>query len=112
MHYIPGTEITISSRSTAGIRPGMTSAQIRAMSGGNSVFAKQREKLQPGVKYTLIRIHKHNEDPDKVVYMFTAPGGDRVSLNFADIKQAENFISEIRREQVPDYTEAQLNKTD
>ena len=51
------------------------------------------------------------EQQDKVCYAF-AGNGERVELLFDSIKDAEKFISELRNEQIPDYEEANRNKTD
>jgi len=103
MHYIIGTQITSSNRTVSKIRPGMTSQQLRAASSGRSKFTEIKSKLSPGVTYTLTRIHKQDES---VMYTFTDNAGVRLVLPFDNVSIAENFISELRGEQVPDYTDA------
>jgi len=109
MHYIAGTEITIAPNKSSGkIRPGMTGAQIRAMSQKSSTFTDQREKLKPGVKYTLTRVYKQDET---LVYKFMTPG-EIVELQFDSVASAEKFISEVRSEELPDYDTAYREMTD
>jgi len=109
MHYIAGTTITLSSRGSAKIKPGMTSSQIRQMSSGVSGFKTQRDQLTAGEKYSLLRIH--NKD-DKVCYVFADRSGSRVELLFDTVSQAEKFISEAKGEQLPDYSAAYEDQTD
>ena len=106
MHYIAGTTITISSQGSA---TGMTSSQIRQMSGGVSGFKSQRDQLTIGEKYSLLRIH--NKD-DKICYVFADRSGTRVELLFDTVSQAEKFISEIKGEQLPDYSTVYDNQSD
>lgn len=110
MHYIAGTKIRLSAVRPGGpIRPGMTSAQIRASSPGRSNYLKQRELLKPETEYTLIRIYKEEAD---VKYCFSSSDMSRVVLSFGSISDAEKFISEIRNEQVPDYSDVYKNMSD
>lgn len=110
MHYIAGTVIQApAGKSTAAIRPGMTSQQIRAASKGPIGFNDHVSKLVPGKQYTLIRIHKVQDD---VVYVFSSSAGDRVELSFPDISSAERFISSVKGESVPDYSDAYRNQSD
>lgn len=111
MHYIVGTQIVTTAVRQQPLRPGMSSAQIKSRSTGLSTFSKQREQLSPGVTYTLIRVYTSAEHQDKVCYAFTGEGS-RVELVFDSIKDAEKFISQLRNEQLPDYEEANRNKTD
>ncbi len=108
MHYIIGTQIQISERTVSRVKPGMTGAQIRSMSTRSTSFSEQKEKLDPGTIYTLSRISKIEEDYN---YKFTG-GGDVRELTFRSISEAESFISEIRSEQVPDYSNVYNNMTD
>lgn len=109
MHYIAGTTITITSKGTAKVVPGMTSAQIRQISSGVSKFKIQRDQLTPGERYTLNRIH--NKDRS-VCYVFADRGGSRVELLFDTVSHAEKFISEIKGETLPDYSTVYDNQTD
>lgn len=92
------------------VRPGMTSSQIRAASGGNrSAYKEQREQLEPDKEYSLIRVYKKQ---DTCVYVFSSSDMQRVELEFTTISDAEKFISELRNEQVPDYSDVYKNMTD
>jgi hypothetical protein len=79
------------------------------MSSGVSGFKTQRDKLTPQEKYSLLRIHNKDE---KVCYVFADRSGTRVELLFDTVSQAEKFISEIKGEQLPDYSAAYENQTD
>lgn len=110
MHYIIGTKIAVGAQRPAQkIRPGMSSAQIKATSRGlaSGNYNEQRSLLTPNETYTLIRIFMKDE---KVCYKMV--GDKTVELLFSSVKDAETFISEIRGEQVPDYEEINRNKTD
>lgn len=109
MHYIVGTKITLTSQGSKKITTGMTSQQIRQRSGGMSAFAEQRKLLQPGEQYSLIRICKKE---DKICYIFTSQTSERCELMFDSVTQAESFISELRGESIPDYSEVYNNQTD
>lgn len=109
MHYIAGTKIKVQQRTISTIKPGMTSAQIRANSTKSTKFTKQREQFTTGVDYTLTRIYKER---DNVLYQFSTMSGERVTAVFENINQAETFISELRNETVPDYTSVYTNMTD
>lgn len=111
MHYIVGTQIVTRPSRPQPLRPGMTSTQIKSRSTGLTTFDKQREQLTSGVTYTLIRVYMSGEQQNKVCYAF-AGNGERVELLFDSIKDAEKFISELRNEQLPDYEEANRNKSD
>ena len=87
----------------------MTSSQIRQMSSGVSEFKTQRDQLTPQERYSLLRIHNKDE---KVCYVFADRSGTRVELLFNTVSQAEKFISEIKGEQLPDYSTAYDNQTD
>lgn len=110
MHYIIGTKIKIPSRSMSQqIRPGMTSAQIRALSSGRDNSTGDTKKLfKPEVVYTLSRIYKQDED---VIYKFTSSEGI-VSAPFKSVTAAESFISEITGDDIPDYDDIYKNMTD
>jgi thiamine pyrophosphokinase len=109
MHYIAGTKIKVQQRTISTIKPGMTSAQIRANSTKSTKFTKQREQFETDVDYTLTRIYKEH---DNILYQFSAMSGERVTAVFENINQAETFISELRNETVPDYTSVYTNMTD
>jgi len=79
------------------------------MSSGVSGFKTQRDQLTPQEKYSLLRIHNKDE---KVCYVFADRSGTRVELLFDTVSQAEKFISEIKGEQIPDYSAAYENQTD
>lgn len=108
MHYIVGTEIITTPVRKQALQPGMTSAQIKNQSTGLSSFSKQRELLTPGVTYTLLRVYVVE---DKPCYVFSGDG-QRVELMFDSVKSAEKFISELRREKLPDYETINRDKTD
>lgn len=95
MHYIAGTEIIIEQTKRDVIRPGMSSSQIKNLN--RSSQPKECENFQPGVKYTLTRIYKKDED---VIYKFVGTGGDVVQVPFASITLAERFISNVRGDQL------------
>jgi hypothetical protein len=110
MHYIVGTQLKLpASKSGQQIRPGMTSQQIRANSRGPSGFAEQRQLLTPGKQYTLARILKVDSG---VNYIFSSNVGDRVTLPFGSVSEAEKFISSVIGESVPDYSSAYMDQTD
>lgn len=108
MHYIVGTKITCTPSRPQPLRPGMTSSQIKNRSTGLTTFTEQREQLTSGVEYTLIRVYIKEE---KVCYAF-AGNGERVELLFDSVTDAEKFISELRRETIPDYEELNKYKSD
>lgn len=111
MHYIPGVTITVTGRSTGKIQPGMTSTQIRNMSSSRgTIFKKQREQLKPNIPYTLVRVHKNEQD--KICYVFTSPGEPRTTLEFDNLGQGDRFISEIIGESLPDYSDSLTDRTD
>lgn len=111
MHYIPGVTITISDRSVGRIQPGMTSSQIRDMkSSRGTLFKKQREQLKHNLPYTLVRVHKNEHN--KVCYVFTAPGESRITLEFDNLSQGDRFISEIKGETIPNYSNSIIDRTD
>lgn len=109
MHYIIGTEIVITGRSIDKIRPGMTSAQIRQASNRGTKYGDIQKMFEPNDRYILNRIFTRNE---KCVYKFSSLRGHVVEAEFNSVSDAENFIAEVRNEQVPDYSATYLNKTD
>ena len=112
MHYIIGTQITIKSRSIPTVQRGMTSQELSKISKlkkTTNQSNKTRELFETNQTYTLIRIYAKN---DKVVYKFSDNSGSIVEATFDTVKQGEAFISEIRGEEVPDYTLSHINKTD
>lgn len=115
MHYIIGTQITVTGRTIERIRPGMTSQQIRQSSMGSTRFKKERSLFTPNRTYTLIRIHKVYETPmteqSKIMYEWSDGSGTRISTGFDTVKQAEDFISEIKGEEVPEYNTG-VDRTD
>jgi hypothetical protein len=87
----------------------MTSQQIRSISKGPTDKNQHLASLTPGMQYTLVRISKQENN---IVYTFSSRVGDRVDLNFSSITEAENFISGLKGEKVPDYSEQYKNQTD
>lgn len=106
MHYITGTEIKLNPQARTAIKPGMSSAQVRAHKSAK--IPEEFKDFEPGVTYTLIRIRP---DGDNVIYTFDNNMGARVEIKFNSITVAENLISRARGEQVPDYRSA-YNRTD
>jgi len=91
------------------IRPGMTSAQIRAMSSGKGGSGEDTKKLfKPDVIYTLSRIYKQEDD---VIYKFTSSEGI-VNAPFKSVTAAERFISDITGDDLPDYSNVYKSMTD
>ena len=112
MHYIVGTQVVVTGRSLSSKKPlqGMTGAQIRSMSSGTSNFQKERQQFTPDSTYTLTRVCKDRES-ENIIYTFNN-GIDIVPVPFSDITTAEEFISELKNEQLPDYSDAYVNRTD
>ena len=109
MHYIVGTQITIRPAVKTPIRPGMSSSQIRSTSTGLSTFHEQRELFTPGQTYTLLRISGKDE---QVCYKFASIEGEIIEAVFPSVNNAEEFISELRGENVPDYEKINRDKSD
>lgn len=111
MHYIIGTKIQIPTGSmTQQIKPGMTGAQIRALSTRSDASGGTIKKLfKPGVIYTLSRIYKQDE---KIIYKFVSKDGDVVNAPFDSVFAAETFISELNGDDLPDYDHVYRNMTD
>jgi hypothetical protein len=84
-------------------------AQISRLKKGNQANNTIREQFAPGKTYTLIRIFAKG---DKVIYKFGDGGGGIVEAEFTTVKHGESFIAEVRGEEIPDYTEVYINKTD
>ena len=84
----------------------MTSQQLQSLSKGKSGNTDILSKLKSGEKYTLTRIFKQNDD---VIYTFVDTSGNRENLEFDSVKSAENFISELRGETLPDYSNAYIS---
>jgi hypothetical protein len=74
----------------------MSSEQIKTLKRGNQ--PKECEHFQQGVKYTLTRIYK--KDEQSVIYKFVGTGGDVVEVPFPSITMAERFISNVRGDQL------------
>ena len=112
MHYIAGTQIVISGKSISPKKSlqGLTGSQIRKLSSGSSSFLEERKQFTPDRTYTLTRVCKDRES-DNLLYTFS-DGIDVVSVAFPDVNTAESFISEIKNEQVPDYSNVYVNRTD
>lgn len=109
MHYIIGTQISVSNAPKTKLRPGMSSAQIRTASQGrlSGTTSNYREEFTSNQVYSIARIFMKDE---KVCYKFV---GDKVvELLFDSVKQADAFISELRGETVPDYEAFNRNKSD
>ena len=102
MHYIIGTQITISGRTVDRIKPGMTSSEIRRRSTSSSQFHEEQAKFEKNKTYTLSRIYRP-PGADHIVYRFNDGGINTVELEFKSVDDAEDFISEARSEVVPDY---------
>lgn len=110
MHYIIGTKIKNTQRTVeGGIKPGMTSAQIRARSTGRSEFGDVKKKFEVNKEYSLARIYPKDGG---VLYKFISADYNVVEHIFKSVTQAESFISEIRGESVPDYSSAYRDMTD
>lgn len=109
MHYIIGTDIIVSNRTTGKIKPGMSSAQIRQASTRGSKYAETQKLFTSGERYVLNRIYMKEE---KCIYKFSSSRGEIVEAEFDNIAAAEKFIAETRRETIPDYTSTYMNKTD
>jgi len=86
----------------------MTSQQVRALKS-NVVDGDMLSKFKQGKEYTLTRIYKNQNE--KFVYKFIGTG-DIVEVEFSLISQAENFISGLRGEDLPDYNTAYRDATD
>ena len=98
MHYIIGTEITVTNTSTGKLRPGMSSRQIRESSSGGSSFPTQRAMFQTGRQYVLNRIYTREQ---RVIYKFAGGYDEIIELDFDSVAQAEQFIAEVRNEKLP-----------
>jgi hypothetical protein len=109
MHYIIGTQITISGRTVDRIKPGMTSTEIQQRSTSSSQFHKEQDKFEKNVLYTLSRIYRP-PGQSHIVYRFNDGGLSNIELEFKSVDEAEDFISETRGESVPDYDN--FNRTD
>lgn len=112
MYYIIGTKITLQSRTIPTVKKGMTSqqlAEISRLKKGTAESNSIREQFKPNREYTLIRVYMED---GKVAYKFADTTGGIVVAKFNSVTAAENFISEIRGEDVPDYTEMHMNKSD
>lgn len=109
MHYIAGTEIVVNTPRSKPIRPGMSSAQIRAVSSGTaSGFEEQKSKFVSGERYVLVRAYIKEQ---QVCYVFDGLPG-RVEVLFDNVGQGDKFISKVKNEQIPDYEQIHLNKSD
>ena len=109
MHYIIGTQITVTQSRPNPVRPGMSSQQIRATSRGMSNYTKEREQFTPGVTYTITRIYMKDNN---VCYKFHSADGTGVEVIFKTVSDAEKFISEVKGETVPDYEQINRDKSD
>lgn len=112
MHYIAGTQIKVTGKSISSKKSlqGLTGAQIRSMSSGSTNFQKERQQFTPDRTYTLTRVCKDRES-ENLIYTFS-DGIDIVPVLFPDVNTAEDFISEIKNEQIPDYSNVYINRTD
>lgn len=109
MHYIIGTQITISGRTVDRIRPGMTSSEIQQRSTNSSQFREEQSKFEKNKTYTLSRIFRPPGSAH-IIYRFNDGGMSTVELEFKSVDDAEDFISEARGEAVPDYNN--IDRTD
>ena len=85
----------------------MTSRQLQQSSTGSSRFKDKRKLFKSDQVYTLTRIHMvDNSDTGdrEICYIFNDGGVDRVTVTFLTVADAEEFISELREEQVPENT--------
>lgn len=82
MHYIVGTSFRVTPNPKALIRD---------------------KRFAPQQAYTLIHISKKD---NKVVYTFLG-GGQKILVDFNNCREADQFISKFRNENLPNY-EAQL----
>lgn len=107
MHYIIGTQINITGKTIEKIRPGMTSQQIRQSSMGSTRFKKERSQFKLNRTYTLARIYKMYNETDvsksKIAYEWSDGAGSRIRTEFDTVKLAEDFISEVKGETIPEY---------
>ena len=107
MHYVIGTEIVVEKRhNKVKIKPGMSSSQLR-QNLKRSKYENVQSEFEPGRVYTLSRIYKAG---DGIVYRFT-DGLDRTEVMFDTTQDADEFISELRKENVPDYEEVYRRMT-
>ncbi|MAF25840.1 hypothetical protein CL634_09745 [bacterium] len=105
MHYVIGTQIVVEKKLNK-VQPGMSSSQLR-QSLKRSKFEDIQSAFDIGRVYTLSRIYKKD---DSIVYCFT-DGIERTEVMFDTTQSADEFISELRKETVPDYEEVYRRMT-
>jgi hypothetical protein len=94
VHYIIGTQILVKPIQPG--RPGDPSSY--------KTRQPQTKDFQPGKPYSLYHITKDREG--KMRYVFISnDNSDVVGLVFDSIKAADNAISALKQEQLPDYEE-------
>jgi hypothetical protein len=95
MHYIIGTEITMATvQSMGGSGPQPVNAhQVQRKARNDTPFA-------PGVKYTLYNIKPVQEG---IEYQFVGDNNDVIPMVFTGTKVADNYISRLRNEPLPNY---------
>lgn len=108
MHYIPGTEIiTTANNKRSPIRPGMTSEQIKQLKVKQT--PEEFKSLQPGVKYTLVRIQPVK---DNVNYIFANSEGERELITFSSVTLAEHAIAKCRGDDLSGRANNSSRRTD
>lgn len=100
MHYIIGTSVYI---------------QPRGQSQPRSPGAKPTRRVKssdfkPGVMYTLYHITRDREGKMRYVFISNTQD-DVVGLVFDSVKEADNAISALKNEQLPDYDEVYARNT-
>jgi len=90
MHYIAGTSF--------GLRPDPRRG-----------FASRENQFKVGILYRLSSIRKKSDD--LVTYVFYGDDRSVVELDFDSTRSADIFIANIRKEQIPDYTQ-EIGKID
>ena len=91
MTYIIGTSFNVGKRI---LKPGFSSNQSNKVTSSTTF-------LPPGL-YIINNIKKNL---DNVVYTFMNENFEQVTVEFDNINQAERYISAMKNEQIPDYSE-------
>lgn len=96
MHYIIGTQLRVSTRSSTG-----ESASVRLVTEGT---------FKPGIVYNLYHIAKDRDE--KIRYIFISDDQtDVVAYAFDTITTADKYISRLRGESLPDYEQIYSRNT-
>jgi hypothetical protein len=90
MHYIAGTSFSLKPDPRRG-------------------FASRENQFKVGILYRLSNILKKNND--LLTYVFYGNDRSTVELEFDSARAADVFIANIRKEQIPDYTQ-EIGKID